>query len=249
MDILPHVADVRVGTSPSPIGRRIRKPTMKDTKLSRLSERYVSALRAHFQEGPQEGLRSALSVGRQAAALGLETLDLARVHEFALGMLAVPSSTTGARDDMTREGARFFTEAVIPIEETHRTALDLAHSNRELKKEIQRSQAAEKDLLTSGAESARLLEESRSLQEYLQQLTHQILTAQENERETMSLTLQDEIAQTLLGIHIRLLALKKEVSNGRTDFEKEIATTQRLVEKSVRTIKRLAREFGTPHEN
>lgn len=222
---------------------------MKETKLNMLSDRYLTALRAHFKEGPQEGMRSAMSLGRQAASLGLETLDLARIHDFALGMLALPGCTNGAREDLTRHGIGFFTEAIIPIEETHRVALDLADSNRELKKELQRCKAAEKDLKTSGAESARLLEESRHLQEYLQKMAHQILSAQEDERKKMSLTLQDEIAQTLLGIHIRLLALKNEVTNGRTDFEKEIATTQRLVEKSVRTINRLAREFGPPHEN
>jgi len=61
--------------------------------------------------------------------------------------------------------------------------------------------------------------------------------------------LQDEVAQILLGINIRLLALKKEVTLGTTGFEKELATTQRLVEKSVRTINHFVREFGPSHEN
>ena len=249
MDIVAPRADDQPGTSPSPVGRRNRKPIMKETKLSMLSARYLTALRAHFTGGRQKGLRSALSVGRRAASLGLETLDLAGIHDFALGMLALPCCTAGARVDRTRRGVRFFTEAMIPIEEAHRVARDLADSNRELKKELQRCKAAENELKTNGAESARLLEETRHLQEYLQNMAHQILSAQEDERNELGHTMQDEIAQTLLGIHTRLLALKNEVTNGRTDFEKEIATTQRLVEKSVRTINRLAREFGPTHEN
>jgi len=222
---------------------------MNETKLSRWSARYLTALGAHFKQGPQTGLRSALSLGHQAVALGLETLDMARIHDLALGTLVLPGCTAALRQDMNRQGVEFFTEAITPIEETHRVALDLAKTNRELLKEILRSQAAEKDLQSSEKESARLLEESRQLHDYLQNLAHLLLAAQEDERRTMSLTLQDEVAQILLGINIRLLALKKEVTLGTTGFEKELATTQRLVEKSVRTINHFVREFGPSHEN
>jgi len=222
---------------------------MNETKLSRLSARYLSALRAHFKQGPQTGLRSALSLGRQAVALGLETLDMARMHDLALGTLVFPGCTAALREDMTRQGVEFFAEAVIPIEETHRIALDLANTNRKLLKEILRSQAAEKDLQSSGEESAKLLEESHHLHDYLQNLAHLLFAAQEDERKKMSLALQDEVAQILLGINIRLLALKKEVTIGATGFDKELATTQRLVEKSVRTVNHFVREFGPSHEN
>ena len=47
------------------------------------------------------------------------------------------------------------------------------------------------------------------LQEHLRHLTHQILAAQEDERKKISRELHDEIAQTLLGINVRLLTLKK----------------------------------------
>jgi len=79
-------------------------------------------------------------------------------------------------------------------------------------------------------------------------LTHQILTAQEDKRKKISRDLQDEIAQTLLGINVRLLTLKKEAALNAEGFKKDIASTQRLVDKSVKTIKRFAREFGKHHE-
>jgi signal transduction histidine kinase len=92
------------------------------------------------------------------------------------------------------------------------------------------------------------LEESRRLQAHLQHLTHQILSAQEDKRKKISHDLQDEIAQTLLGINVRLLTLKKEAALNTEGFKKEIASTQRLVDKSVRSIKRFAREVRLPYE-
>ena len=74
-----------------------------------------------------------------------------------------------------------------------------------------------------------LLEESLALQEHLRHLTHRILSAQEAERKKISRDLQDEIAQTLLGINVRLLTLKKAAKGNTANLKKEIANTQRLV--------------------
>jgi signal transduction histidine kinase len=240
---------------------------MKKTNLSRLSERYLAALRIHFERGSHVDLQAAHKLGSRAVAIGLETLDLARVHDQALVTLILPGCSSVTRNDMTASAANFFTEAMAPIEKTHRTALkasadlhqlkamlarhtrNLADSNRELQQGIIQRKAAGKALKTSGEKSARLLEESRHLQKHLQNMAQQILSTQEDERKTMSLKLQDEIAQTLLGIQIRLLALKKEISVSDENFKKEIAITQRLVESSVKIINRFASEFGIQHEN
>jgi signal transduction histidine kinase len=48
------------------------------------------------------------------------------------------------------------------------------------------------------------------VQERLRHLAHEILLAQEDERKKVSHELQDEIAQTLLGINVRLLSLKQD---------------------------------------
>jgi len=102
----------------------------------------------------------------------------------------------------------------------------------------------EKALNKSEGHSQKLLEESRRLQKHLQGLTHQILTAQEDKRKKLSRDLQDEIAQTLLGINVRLLSLKKEAAVNAKGFKKEIAGTQRLADKAERSIKRFAREIS-----
>ena len=49
----------------------------------------------------------------------METLDVARIHEGALATLEASSS----RDGIIKRAEIFFTEAVTPIEKTHRAAL------------------------------------------------------------------------------------------------------------------------------
>jgi signal transduction histidine kinase len=82
------------------------------------------------------------------------------------------------------------------------------------------------------------LKESLQLQEGLRQLTHQVLAAQEDERKKISRELQDEIAQTLLGINVRLLSLKQEARTNTKGLKNEIASTQRLVVKSAKSVRR-----------
>jgi len=229
-------------------------------KLARLSQRYVTALRKHLRQGPRAIplCGTALALGRQAAALDLETLDVARIHEDALAALEASSS----RDGVIERAEIFFNEAITPIEKTHHAALkanvrlsrlrktlgrrtvDLAASHRFLKQDIVRRKSAELALKKSGEHSRKLLKESRRLQKHLQRLTHQILSAQEDKRKKVSRDLHNEIAQTLLGINVRLLTLKKGAAIDASGLKKEIASTQRLVDKSVRSIKRFAREFG-----
>jgi hypothetical protein len=227
-------------------------------KLIRLSHRYASALRTHLKQGRQASLQPARGLGRQAVNLGLETLDVARIHQGALATLEASSS----RDGIIERAEIFFAEAVTPIEKTHHAALkanakldqvnktldrrlvDLAAANVSLKRSILRRKSVEEAFKNSEKHSRKLLDESRRLQRHLRHLTHQIFTAQEDKRRKIGHDLQDEIAQTLLGINVRLLTLKREASINRQGLKKEIASTQRLVDKSVRSIKRFAREFG-----
>ena len=231
-------------------------------KLTRLSRGYATALHKHLKQGPRASLQPARGLGREAVAIGLETLDVARIHEAALASLEASSS----RDGIIKRAEMFFAEAITPIEKTHRAALkanahlnqlnktlgrrtvDLAASNRFLKQGIAQRKAVEQALKKSAGHYARLVKESRRLQKHLRHLTHQILSAQEAERKKISRELHDEVAQTLLGINVRLLTLKKEATVNTEDLKNEIASTQRLVEKSVKTMSRFAREFGNHHD-
>ena len=119
----------------------------------------------------------------------------------------------------------------------------LAASSRSLKRGIAQRKTMEAALKESGAHYKALLEESLALQEHLRHLTHQILSAQEAERKKISRELRDEIAQTLLGINVRLLTLKKAAKGNTANLKKEIAKTQRLVQESVQSINQFAREL------
>jgi signal transduction histidine kinase len=227
-------------------------------KSTGLSQLYVTALRKHLTAGSPASLQPALGLGRRAVALGLETLELARIHERAVATLALP----GAKNGFLKRAEIFFTEAITPIVETHRAArrsklelnrlnvtlvrrtTELAVTQRQLQRGIIRRKSVESALKISGEHYAKLLKESLHLQEGLRQLTHQVLVAQEEERKKISGELQDEIAQTLLGINIRLLTLKQEARSNTKGLKNEIASTQRLVLKSAKSVRRVAREFG-----
>jgi signal transduction histidine kinase len=227
-------------------------------KLIALSRQYAAALRKHLQQGPRVSVQPALALGCRAEFLHLETLDVARIHEAALATLKIPD----ARNGLLKQAEKFFTEVITPIEKTHPAALnfnvrlsrlnamldrrtaDLAASQRSLQRGIIQRKTVQRALRKSGAHSQKLLTESRRLERHLRRLTHQLLSAQEDKRKQLSRNLHDEIAQTLLGIHVRLLTLKREAEVNAQGLRKEIVSTKRLVDKSVKTMERFARELG-----
>jgi signal transduction histidine kinase len=228
--------------------------------LTWLSRRYGAALRKHLKHGARAGLEPARELGRQAMASGLGTLELARIHDQTLIALAA-GCPSGGQLGMIKRAGKFFAEAITPIEKTHRTAreagvhlndlnktlgrrsADLVVSNRQLKLEIIQRRSVEHSLRNSERHYSLLLEQSREMQEQLRHLSHQLLSAQEEERKRISRELHDEIAQTLTGINVQLAALKKAASISVKGIQKKITSTQRMVEKSVDIVHRFAREL------
>jgi hypothetical protein len=233
-----------------------RHETMNQ-KLARLSQRYLAALRKHLRPGAGSSLRPALGLGRRAVALGLDTLELARIHEQALVMLKL----SNAKNAFTRLAGIFFTEANTLIEETHRAARrnqvrmsnlkktlgrrtqELATSKGQLKRGVLKGKVMEQAFAKTGQHHDKCLQESLELQARLRQLTHRVLAAQEQARKNISRELQDEIAQTLLGINVRLLSLKRSDHCNTYGLQNEIASAQRLVVKSAKSVRRFAREL------
>ena len=230
-------------------------------KIFNFSRRYKGALWRHLNEGPLASFDSARGLGSQALAVGLQTLDLAKVHERVLVMEILPDCLPRKRAALVRQAGIFFAAAITPIEDTFpgtkaatdhlkkfvealsQRTVELAASNMELSLEITQRKAVEKRLKDSERHYSHLLEQSDRLQEELRRLSRQILSAQEDERKKISRELHDVIAQTLTGINVRLAKLKKEAAANTKGLDQNIARTQRLVEHSVSIVHRFAREL------
>ncbi len=230
-------------------------------ELNLLSRRYHSTLKTHLNAGAREDFRLARRLGCQAIRMGLDTLDVARIHEHALLKLALPREPSATENAAVRRAGAFFAAAIMPLERTHRTALEagrqfkqlrqrlhrrsaeLAASKRKLKAELAHRKAAEKALRKSEEHYGRSLEQSRYMQDQLRRLSRQLLSAHEEERKTISRELHDVVAQALTSINVRLLALKRKAALNASGLERSVARTQTLVERSVNIVHRFAREL------
>ena len=230
-------------------------------KLFNSSRRYQDALRTQMKQGKQASLASARGVGSQALAAGLQTLDLAKLHEQTLVAELLPGCPAAKRAALIKQAGSFFAEAILPLEKTNASTqvaavylrkiietlsqrtVELAASNLELSQEVGQRKAAEAALKKSERHYSELLAQSDHLQEQLRQLSRQILSAQEEERREISRELHDVIAQTLTGINVRLAALAKEAATNTKGLDRNIALTQKLVEKSVDIVHQFAREL------
>ncbi len=234
-------------------------------EVAQWARRYEDALRLHLTQGQGVNLESAARLGQAAVVMGLETLDLAQIHKKALGNVALPEGTSRDRQRMIDQAKRFFTETIVPIEKTHNAAIkdvvrvnqlakmlhrrtvESSVSSQHLKRGIARRQAAEVALRKSGKHHIRLLQESGRLKKSLRDKTRKILSDQETKRRMTSRKLYNEIAQSLLAINIRLLAVNRLTRSNSERFKKEIAETQSLVNDSAKRINRLANEFINQH--
>jgi signal transduction histidine kinase len=231
------------------------------TKFLLVSRLYQAALQKHLNQGRHASLESARGLGSKALAAGLQTLDLAKVHEHILVTKVLPGCSGFKRAALIKQAGVFFAVAITRIEKTQRgeqettarlkefvetlsqRTVELAASNLELSLEITQRKAVEEALKKSERHYSKLLEQSDGLQEQLRRLSRQILSAQEDERKKISRELHDVIAQTLTGINIRLASLKKDAALNARGLDRNIDLTQRLVQHSVDIVHRFAREL------
>jgi len=124
-----------------------------------------------------------------------------------------------------------------------RRTLALASSNRQLARGTIRRKSVEAALKQSAVQNTKLLRDSLLQQEGLRHLTRKVLVTQEDERSHIGRELQDEIAQTLLGINVRLLALKQESRSNADDLKGKISNAQKLMRKSAHSVRRVAAQL------
>lgn len=237
-----------------------------DAKTSAWSRRYQAALNRYLQTETAAPLKTAQQLGKAAVRLGMETLDVARVHELALAALTAGGSPMGAPEPGKR-ASRFFAEVIVPIEQTHdparkvdakvteltqslrRRTKEATDSTRLLEQGVARRQTAETALRKSVRNRAGLLAEAERLRQRLKKLKQRILSAQEHERDITGQHLRDDIAQMLLAIQLRLLALDGAIRTNDANLKKVIAETQRIMKASLGIIHRIAPVTrGSHHE-
>jgi signal transduction histidine kinase len=112
----------------------------------------------------------------------------------------------------------------------------LASARRQVRRETTLRKRGEDQLRQAVKLHEHLLSQSRLL-------THQVLSAQEEERKQISRELHDEVAQILAGINVRLASLNEAAAISRGNLQQSIARTQRLVEASVEVVHRYARDL------
>jgi len=225
--------------------------------VSAWSRRYQLALRRYLKTESATALRVAQRLGRQAVAFGMETLDVAHIHEQALAALAAAGGMSRVAPADTNRATSFFEAVIVPIEQTHGPARqadaqvtkltralrqrtqEATASSRQLQKGVAQRKAAEAALAKSVQSRAALVAEAERLRLHLQHLTREIILAQEEDQKATGGHLRDDVAQLLLAIQLRLLALNGAVMANSENLQKEIAETQRIVRESVSTIHQL----------
>jgi hypothetical protein len=214
------------------------------------NRRYRTALRRYLAQTNPASLSAALKLGEEAAALGMETLDVALNHEKALTALEPHANPAGSGETREEQAAKFFAETIAPIEKTHGASLktaarihavtlalqkrnaDLKDSARRLEQSSAELKKTEAALDLSEKNRRTLDKEAKKLAALLRKTTREILTTHEKKDKKTSLHLQNEVAQTLLAIDLRLLALKASAEVNTQKISKELDDTQQMVRES-----------------
>jgi PAS domain S-box-containing protein len=183
---------------------------------------------------------------RVCGGTGKQACEVALLKEDATVFWVSVHGTAAISASGSQKSCRVAVSDITSLKQAEEAQLRIeaqAIANQKLQREIDRREVVEESLRKSEQHYGKLLQQSRDMQEQLRHLSHQILSAQEEERKKISRELHDEIAQTLTGINVQLAALKVESRVNVKDLQKKIARTQRLVEKSVDIVHRFAREL------
>lgn len=225
----------------------------------RFSHGYSLALNRYLKRALGQTALAAANLGRKAGALGVKPTALARIHRQVLA--SANAADVGNAAGNAAKADRFLAAAIAPLaaartdSRDHTTALDLlkrklgrrtrelAATNRLLQRGVIRRREAEATMKQRERHHATLIRESLRLQNRMRRLTHQVLTAQETQRKDISQECQNELAQTLIGINLRLTILKQEARANTTGLRAEITSTQQLIERSARSVRKAARKF------
>ncbi len=229
-------------------------PNVMNTSLHPLTTRYQGTLRTYLKNGLSADYKSAHALGTQFLELGLKPLEVAKIHQSVLPNLRSSRRSPEGNDKLEERAELFFDQVIAPVRratlhrdpnnsDLRKRTAELAISNRNLQREIKQRKSIEAALQKSEEHYRILLEKSRKQQEQLRYLSHQIIIENEEQRKQISRELHDEIAQILVGINVHLSALKVESAMNSKGLAKKIAITQRLIERSMKVVRRFATQL------
>lgn len=120
---------------------------------------------------------------------------------------------------------------------------ELALANRELREEVTRRKVIEDSLRHREKVANEMLEKSREMQDEWRLLSRRLLAVQEDEQKLISRELHDVIAQTMMGINVRLAVLRSQATANAIELHRKIAETEEIAEKSVEIVHQFASEL------
>jgi signal transduction histidine kinase len=234
------------------------------TKLwSSLLKRYQKILHAYLVREGEEQLQKAYDLGRYAISRGLGVLDMVRLNHETLIQLLAFAENPAAAVERAAAVEIFLLETLSPFEVAHlgfrkawkrlrqlnetlgRRNEALAAINKKLKKEVTERRKAEKALRKSKEHFVQLFGQAHEMEKNLRQLSNKLLSVQEEERKHISRELHDEIGQALTAANVSIAMLKKHGGHDPV-FAKKVAVAQKLLEQSMETVHRFARELRPP---
>ena len=185
--------------------------------------------------------RHTLATGQsyQAPDISAKRKDtgLKKVYEWSIQRVELPGSDFGV--------VCFFSDITERTRESE-ALLHLAVANAlndKLKRTLVQQQITADALAASQLLTNQLLKESRLMRQAQQNLTRRLITAQEDERKRVSRDLHDVIAQSLTGINFSLSSLLTQPNTTSPDLRKKLKSTQSLIEQSIDTVHRFARDL------
>lgn len=221
---------------------------------------YESALRSHLEDGSCADPLLIKQTGGQILTSRFPLPDFAKLHEHILVMGLLPACTARKRPALIRDAGNFFAAVIGTAaagkagarDETHLDkaiqslsghTVELASANHLLGLEIIQRKKAETALRKSEQHVVESLGKCELLRKQLRGLSRRILTAQEEERKKISRELHEVVSQALVGINIRLAALKVETGINAKGLDRNISRTQKMITKSANIVHRFAREL------
>jgi signal transduction histidine kinase len=215
--------------------------------------RYRGALRAFLEHRDDVHLQFAYHLGCTALQGGMGVFDMARLHEEILPD-ALPKET-GLKDaaQQTRAAETFLLDALSPFEAARRGLPDayirlgqlnetLGRQNKVLAAIVARQHPMEEALRVGKERYFKLFQQARSMKKEIRLHSAQMILAQEDERKRVSRELHDEIGQGLAAVNVGLGILKKQAGHDRP-FQDRVAATQALLEQSMESVHRFARDL------